>query len=209
MLNDLGIDQRRSEALIRPDSFDRPELTFQIRRTSPREDAGSVLRGTINGLPAKLKGRDADFFCPRGNATAAGIIFVPTVKGEIYGVRAAQRMARKATGGAVTVYSGGDPDDGTGGRSEDWRRAKKDNAAAFKNNDVSVLVATKAYGMGIDKPNIRYTVHFGMPMSIESLYQEAGRAGRDRRDALATIIFSEYDPDGRTDCSIRPSTSRR
>ena len=50
MLNDLGIDQRRSEALTRPDSFDRPELEFQIRRTSPREDARSVLRGTINGL---------------------------------------------------------------------------------------------------------------------------------------------------------------
>ena len=203
MLNDLGIDQRRSEALIRPDSFDRPELTFELRRTSPREDAGGVLRGTINGLPSKLKGRDADFFRPRGDATAAGIIFVPTVTGEIYGVRAAQRMARKATGGEVTVYSGGNPDDGTGGESGDWKRAKKENAARFKNNDVSVLVATNAYGMGIDKPNIRYTVHFGMPMSIESLYQEAGRAGRDRRDALATIIFSEYDP-ARSDRLLNP-----
>ena len=47
--------------------------------------------------------------------------------------------------------------------------------------------------MGIDKPNIRYTVHFGMPMSLESFYQEAGRAGRDGRSAWSTVVFSEYD----------------
>lgn len=204
MLNDLGIDQRRSEALTRPDSFDRPELEFQIRRTSPREDARSVLRGTINGLPQKLNGREADFFRPNGPKTAAGIIFVPTVNGQIYGIRATQRIVRKATAAAVTAYSGREPDDGAPERSGGWARTKKENAAAFKNNEIAVLVATKAFGMGIDKPNIRYTVHFGMPMSIESLYQEAGRAGRDRRHALSTVIFSEYNA-VRSDRLLDPS----
>ena len=203
MLNDLGIDQRRSEALIRPNSFDRPELEFQIRRTSPREDAGSVLRGTINSLPRKLKAREADFFRPNGTKTASGIIFVPTVKDQVYGIRATQRIARKATRGTVTIYSGRDPDDGAPERSGEWARTKKENAAAFKNNEIAVLVATKAFGMGIDKPNIRYTVHFGMPMSLEALYQEAGRAGRDRRHALSTVIFSEYDP-ARSDRLLDP-----
>ena len=203
MLNDLGIDQRRSEALIRPDSFDRPELEFQIRRTSPREDAGSVLRGTINGLPQKLKGREADFFRPNGPKTAAGIVFVPTVKGQIYGVRATQRIVQKATAGPVTIYSGGDPNEETRDGRGSWTQAKKENAAAFKNNEIAVLVATKAFGMGIDKPNIRYTVHFGMPMSLEALYQEAGRAGRDRQHALSTVIFSEYDPN-RSDRLLDP-----
>ena len=192
MLNDLGIDQRRSEALIRPDSFDRPELEFQIRRTSPM-DAQSVLRGTINGLPQKLNGREADFFRPNGPKTTAGIVFVPNATGKIYGVRDTQRTVQKASASAVTIYSGKDPDDGAPERSAGWARTKKENAAAFKNNEIAVLVATNAFGMGIDKPNIRYTVHFGMPMSIESLYQEAGRAGRDRRHALSTVIFSEYD----------------
>ena len=58
--------------------------------------------------------------------------------------------------------------------------------------------------MGIDKPNIRYTIHFGMPMSLESFYQEAGRAGRDRNEALAIVIFSEYDA-ARSDRLLDPS----
>ena len=192
MLNDLDID-RGSDALVRPDSFDRPELEFQIRRTSPREDARSVLRGTMNGLPRKLKGRESDFFRPNGPKTAAGIVFVPDATGKPYGVRATQQTVQKVSAAEVTVYSGRDPDDGAPERSYEWTRTKKENAAAFKNNEVAVLVATNAFGMGIDKPNIRYTVHFGMPMSLESLYQEAGRAGRDRRHALSTVIFSEYD----------------
>ena len=203
MLNDLDIDQRRSEALIRPDSFDRPELKFEIRRTSPREDARSVLRGTMNGLPRKLNGRESDFFRPNGAKTAAGIVFVPTVTGQIYGVRATQQAIQKATGAEVTVYSGRNPDEAIADAPRDWTRIKKENAAAFKNNKIAVLVATKAFGMGIDKPNIRYTVHFGMPMSLEGLYQEAGRAGRDHRHALSTIIFSEYDP-VRTDRLLHP-----
>ena len=193
MLNDLDIDQTRSDALVRPDSFDRPELEFEIRRTSPREDTRSVLRGTINGLPQKLNGRDSEFFRPNDAETAAGIIFVPTVRGQIYGVRSTQGTVEKATGAKVAIYSGGNPDEGITERPGEWSRTKKENAAAFKNNEVAVLVATKAFGMGIDKPNVRYTVHFGMPMSLESLYQEAGRAGRDRRHALSTVIFSEYD----------------
>ena len=177
MLNDLDIDQGRPDAVVRPDSFDRPELEFQIRRTSPREDAPSVLRGTMNGLPRKLNGRESDFFRPNRAKTAAGIVFVPNATGKPYGVRATQRTVQKAIGAPVTVYSGRDPDDGAPERSDEWPRTKKENAAAFKNNEIAVLVATNAFGMGIDKPNIRYTVHFGMPMSLEGLYQEAGRAG--------------------------------
>jgi ATP-dependent DNA helicase RecQ len=62
------------------------------------------------------------------------------------------------------------------------------------NNEVPVLVATKAFGMGIDKPNIRYTIHYGMPGSLEAFYQEAGRAGRDRRTAQCIVLFSRPEP---------------
>lgn len=61
----------------------------------------------------------------------------------------------------------------------------------YKENKFPLLVATKAFGMGIDKPNIRYTIHFGLPTSLESLYQEAGRAGRDKEPAECYVIYSK------------------
>lgn len=63
----------------------------------------------------------------------------------------------------------------------------KDSQDAFINNEKSLLIATKAFGMGIDKPNIRCTVHYGMPSSFENFYQEAGRAGRDKKPAECYI----------------------
>ena len=60
----------------------------------------------------------------------------------------------------------------------------------FKGNQLSIMVATKAFGMGIDKPNVRFTINTNYPSSLESFVQEAGRAGRDQKMALATIMYS-------------------
>ncbi|MFA6796842.1 MAG: DEAD/DEAH box helicase [Bacilli bacterium] len=65
------------------------------------------------------------------------------------------------------------------------------NQSKFINSEQNIMVATKAFGMGIDKPNVRFTIHFNFPSSIESFVQEAGRAGRDRKIALSTIIFNQ------------------
>ncbi|MBO0932435.1 DEAD/DEAH box helicase [Fibrella aquatilis] len=61
----------------------------------------------------------------------------------------------------------------------------------YKKNGFSLMVATKAFGMGINKPNIRITAHYGLPASMESLYQEAGRAGRDKGDANCLIFLTK------------------
>lgn len=60
----------------------------------------------------------------------------------------------------------------------------------FLTGETNLMVATKAFGMGIDKPNVRLTVHLNYPGSLESFVQEAGRAGRDKKMALATIMYS-------------------
>ena len=62
----------------------------------------------------------------------------------------------------------------------------------FINNQLSIMVATKAFGMGIDKPNVRFTININHSSSLESFVQEAGRAGRDRKMALATILYSDF-----------------
>lgn len=62
----------------------------------------------------------------------------------------------------------------------------------FRDNKIPLMIATKAFGMGIDKPNVRYTINMNYSSSLESFVQEAGRAGRDRKMALSTIMFSKY-----------------
>ena len=67
------------------------------------------------------------------------------------------------------------------------------NQRAFVNDDTPVIVATNAFGMGIDKSNVRYVVHFNMPGSLEAYYQEAGRAGRDGEPSVCLLLWNESD----------------
>lgn len=70
----------------------------------------------------------------------------------------------------------------------------KQNSQSMWTEDRSrIIVATSAFGMGIDKPNVRTVTHFGLPSSLEGYYQEAGRAGRDRKKAYATILIGQED----------------
>ena len=76
------------------------------------------------------------------------------------------------------------------GLSKELRSAKQD---AWINNDIRVIVATNAFGMGIDKPDVRFVVHYDLPDSLEAYFQEAGRAGRDGKRSYATMLWNSSD----------------
>ena len=87
----------------------------------------------------------------------------------------------KAGVGAVSYHAGMD--------AQNREQAQRD----FVNDKVQVVVATNAFGMGIDKSNVRYVIHHNMPESIEAYYQEAGRAGRDGEPARCSLLWNESD----------------
>ena len=76
------------------------------------------------------------------------------------------------------------------GLSKELRNAKQD---AWKNDKIRVIVATNAFGMGIDKPDVRFVVHYDLPDSLEAYFQEAGRAGRDGKRSYATLLWNSTD----------------
>ena len=211
------LDIPDESAIVRLEKLDRPEIQFKIVEVvadfEDKEDLNwatqtilgqakqRALKTTLQSIPkyyetfsndtaiieeAKkvFNGKDIrlsnfqtnTFFEQKGKESNAGLVFCPHRK-SYFGVQDnADKLSEHFS--SIGTFVGGDD------ANNEITQSK------FVNNELDLLVATKAFGMGIDKPNIRYVVHFNYPSSIESYYQEAGRGGRDRKLALGVLLFN-------------------
>ncbi len=193
VLAQLGLSTDSERSIVRPSSFDRKELKMGTLQCNPG-DARAVLTGSLISLPARFGVPATEFFRPRNERTYSGLIFCPHVNGQ-YGIMALQQATAGVVGFLPAMYSGSSPK--VKGQpicnSISWEIKKREFAENFKSNRVPLMVSTNAFGMGIDKPNIRYVLHYGMPGSLEAYYQEVGRAGRDQEMAICLLIWNERD----------------
>ena len=189
IVRELELDRTIPGTVQRPASFDRPNLKYDIIKVAAptfNEGIGEVLRAN---LPLRLNTTPEELFGLAGEKTKSGIIFTPHTNGD-FGVLETREAVKTAISSfgitpSVGIYSGGSP---RGFADSEWAKQRKVEAARFKDNETQTLVSTKAFGMGIDKPNIRFTVHAGLPSSIESFAQEAGRAGRDGAESWCFLL---------------------
>lgn len=183
---EIEFDLKDRRNIVSVPEFTRQELNFDIDQCTVNNKS-SVL---IEKLTL-WKDIDDDVFMPNGKETRCGIVFTPNVN-KTYGCFPLAALIAKKLRADVRGYAGSEPNDWDS-EKRSFEDYKKEVQQDFKDNRFSLLCATKAFGMGIDKPNVRYTIHYGIPASLEALYQEAGRAGRDKESAYCWIIYSpEY-----------------
>lgn len=117
----------------------------------------------------------------------AGIVFCPHKHNTGISVMSNKENLSSYITDIGTFMGSGDGDDSDEVDEESFRNLK-----LFRDNKLPLMVATKAFGMGIDKPNVRFTVNMNYSSSLESFVQEAGRAGRDKKMALSTVLLSDF-----------------
>jgi ATP-dependent DNA helicase RecQ len=155
------------------------DIIRQLRMKDPHRRIGELIRPNLLLEVARTvnqQAKDDALQYMLESTDGTGIIYVATVK-------EAKRLGEELSARwPVTVYHG--------------KMAAKDRHAAqelFMADGVKAVIATNAFGLGIDKPDIRFVIHYHLPGSLEAYYQEAGRAGRDGDTARCTILFREED----------------
>lgn len=202
------------------EAIDRKELNFNIIPINCEIDSGleywerekrigtykyPQLKTFLSSLPKKIKDiekgygylspNDSFFEKENDEFKNAGVIFCPTKSNKLpNGVLSVKEGLSSLEYLSTTTFFGGGSDDTIKDENvETEAELSVKNQESFMRNESNLMIATKAFGMGIDKPNIRYSIHYSFPNSVESFYQEAGRAGRDGNPSICSILFHPDD----------------
>ncbi len=164
--------------IIETKNLDRPEIALEVKLLSEGENRFSALQKI-------LEERIPDFFWKEKENVVkekAGVIFTPFARARGENTKEASTEWLKDnledSGFCVMFYHGALKE-----------KEKKEVQASFLDNKIPILVSTKAFGMGIDKPDINYTIHFFAPGSLEAYFQELGRGGRNRQRTLSVLLY--------------------
>ena len=156
--------------------FNRPNLTYQVHYAATEDAKFRTLRQLLADLPL---GPPSPGNQTKAEVSAGSVIVYVATR------RSAEEVAafvRDVVGLSAQAYHAG--------LSSDIRHRVQND---FMGDRLPVVVATNAFGMGVDKPDIRGVIHYHIPSTVEAYYQEAGRAGRDGLPALCALLFSPDD----------------
>jgi hypothetical protein len=183
------------EAVIRPNTFDRPELNFNLVQC-PSGDKQETLEQVTDNIARRLNVQDLA-------ADAHGIIFAYTrnklwnLFGQYVGNanHHVQTVLNNESDGDIIygIYTGSAPPD-AGLNHEQWNSYKQLTLAAFKRGDINMLFGNTAVSVGIDNERLNYIINYKMPQSMEAYYQQCGRAGRAGQRSECYLIFSDDAP---------------
>ncbi|WP_438589871.1 RecQ family ATP-dependent DNA helicase [Duncaniella muris] len=158
-----------------------PEVTADIMRSlrfrEPKVYARSFTRDNLSYIVRYADFKENTLLRVLQATTGCGIVYVRSRRR----CREIADLLRREGISAEFYHAGLDPEE------KDLRQN------LWKEDSVRIMVATNAFGMGIDKPDVRTVVHYDLPSSLEEYYQEAGRAGRDGRESFAVVIASPRD----------------
>jgi ATP-dependent DNA helicase RecQ len=166
--DDIRQNLRMNQPLLVVRGTDRPNLFFEVTRVEEEREDRAVLR---------------DLFFPESESSSvlsldgSGIVYTATT-------RAAQDTAEWLREWGITAehYHG-----------RLAKAARESVQTRFMDGETRVIVATNAFGLGVDKPDVRFVIHRDVPASVEAYYQEAGRAGRDGELARCVLIYRQGD----------------